>query len=353
MEEELKKRKLEKTKEDEFAEMKEHIMSSAQITTKLSDHKEMIEEAYKALDIKDQEIAKLEEKVKIMEESFGMIMQSFQTQLVEMQKEIKELKCGNMKQEGDTAPQKVTEPVKDPIGKREHPWVSPRTKKSDKEINKTTSKIKEVLLKQTPPIQQSTKGNAQISYLQKLKENIRTTTDPVSLLLKKEQTHSDGIIVSWTIEMRLNDKGQYLPRQSMLAVIKRITDTKPLNISMITSSSAQILFKEEDLPSFQKLLSSKMIQVVDTKKDNFHQGDIARLAHLYLSGYHKDLAYAAIQNLPVPIITQILTKAATLVKQRFPNVLTQKRWNFIIKKDILVFQPPQEGMDVSSTNHKG
>ena len=115
-------------------------------------------------------------------------------------------------------------------------------------------------------------------------------------------------------------------------------------------TTAQILFKEEDLPSFQKLLSSKMIQLVDTKKDDFQQRDIARLAHLYLSGYYKNLAYAAFLNLPVPIIAQILTKAAMLVKQRFHNVPTQKRWNFIIKKDIIAFQPSQEGMDIPTTN---
>jgi hypothetical protein len=82
-------------------------------------------------------------------------------------------------------------------------------------------------------------------------------------------------------------------RESMVAVIKDKTGKAPLSISVISTSTAQILFKEEDLPSFQKLLDSKMIQLVETKKDNFHQRDIARLAHLYLSGYHKDLAHAA------------------------------------------------------------
>ena len=123
----------------------------------------------------------------------------------------------------------------------------------------------------------------------------------------------------------------------MVAVIEDIAGKTPLSISVILTSTSQILFKEEDLPSFQKLLSSKMIQSVDTKKDDFQQRDIARLAHLYLSGYCKNLAYAAFQSLPDPTIAQILTKAATLVKQRFHNVPTQKRWNFIIKKDIIAF----------------
>jgi hypothetical protein len=92
-----------------------------------------------------------------------------------------------------------------------------------------------------------------------------------------------------------------------------------------------------------------MIQLVETKIDDFHQRDIARLAHLYLSGYYKNLAHAAFQNLPDTIIVQILSKAATLVKQRFYNIPTQKRWNFIIKKDIVAFQPSQEGMDIPLT----
>ncbi len=87
----------------------------------------------------------------------------------------------------------------------------------------------------------------------------------------------------------------------MVAVIEDIAGKTPLSISVISTSTAQILFKEEDLPSFQKLLDSKMIQLVDTKKDDFQQKDIARVAHLYLSGYYKDLAYAAFQNLSNPI----------------------------------------------------
>jgi hypothetical protein len=62
------------------------------------------------------------------------------------------------------------------------------------------------------------------------------------------------------------------------------------------------MFKEADLPSFQRLLSSNMIQLVDTKKDNLQQRDIARY---YLSGYYKELAHAAIRDLPTSIITNI------------------------------------------------
>jgi hypothetical protein len=51
----------------------------------------------------------------------------------------------------------------------------------------------------------------------------------------------------------------------MVAVIEDIAGKTPLSISVISISTAQILFKEEDLPSFQKLLSSKMIQLVERR----------------------------------------------------------------------------------------
>jgi hypothetical protein len=79
----------------------------------------------------------------------------------------------------------------------------------------------------------------------------------------------------------LNEKGQNFLRQSMLAVIEDITGKAPQSISVVSTSTAQILFKEEDLPCFRKLLDSKMIHKVETKTDNFQQKDITRVAHLY------------------------------------------------------------------------
>jgi hypothetical protein len=329
MEEEIKKRKYIK----EFPEIEENLMDQTQLTRKLIDQKELIEEIFELLDIKDQEILDLAKTVKNLEESAGMMMNSFQIQLEALQKEIKESKCGRTEKERVAVP-KVTEShptttVKEPIKKMENPWKTVSAKKTDKGTNKSASTVKDVI-PQIPQKHQTTVENAQTSYLQKLKK------DPTSLLIKKEKIHSDGLITNWIVRISLNEKGQNFPRQSMVAVIEDITGKAPLSISMISTSTAQILFKEEDLPSFQKLLNSKMIQLVETKKDDFHQRDIARLAHLYLSGYYKDLAHAAFQNLPDTII---LSKAATLVKQRFYNIPTQKRWNFIIKKEIVAFQP--------------
>jgi hypothetical protein len=138
-------------------------------------------------------------------------------------------------------------------------------------------------------------------------EEIKSAENPSSLLLKKEKIQSYGLITNLTLRILLNEKGQNFPRQSMVAVIEDIAGKSPLSISVISTSTAQIFFKEEDLPSFQKLLNSKLIQLVDTKNTDFHQRDMTRLAHLYLSGYYTSLAYAAFQNLPDPLI-------ATLVK---------------------------------------
>jgi hypothetical protein len=240
----------------------------------------------------------------------------------------------------DYGPMKGNEGWIDPVEIRQE-----SAKRRGKETKQSASIVKEVPLKIAQK-NQNTEGSSQTTYLQKLKKDIKSAVDPSSLLLKKETTHLDGPIMSWTLRIELTNRAKNFCLLSMLAVIEQTTGKKPLSISVINASSAQICFREEDLLSFQKLLTSKMIKLVETKKDNFQQADIVRLAHLYLSGYYKDLAHAAVQNLPVHITTQILTKAATLVKQRFKNVPTQKRWNFIIKKDLIAFQPPQEGMEI-------
>jgi hypothetical protein len=320
-------------------------MSPAQMTTKITDQKEVIEELFEEMETKNQEYLELSRRMENTDKMVEWMLKEFQMEISALKSEIETLKCGNMSQEGISVPQKVAETTKEPIEKGDRPWESARRRKLVKGTNKTASTVNEVLPIQTPPKQNAEKVT-QATYLEKLKKNIKTAPDPSLLLLKKDQIHSDGDIVSMTINISLTDNAKNLPMLSMLAMIEQKTGKKPLNISMISATSAQILFKIEDTDSFHKLLDSKMIQLLTTKKDNFHLRDITRLAHLYLSGYHKKLAYAAFQDLQDPTKIQILTKAATLVKQRFHNVHTQKRWNFIIKKDLIAFQPLEEVMDV-------
>jgi hypothetical protein len=337
MEDELKKRKL----ENEFAGKLEYTMSPAQLTTKITDQKELIAELFEEMGTKNQEYLELTRRMENMDSMVQCIFKEFQMEISALKSEIETLKCGNMSQEGIPVSQKETETTKEPIVKGDQTWEeATRKRKLIKEkINKTASTVNEVLPK-TPP-----KKTTQATYLEKLQKEIKSA-DPCSHLLKKDQIHSDGDITSMTINIALTDKAKSLPMLSMLAVIEQKTGKKPLNISMISPSSAQILFRTEDTDSFHKLLECKMIRLLPTKKDNFHLGDITRLAHLYLSGYHKKLAYAAFQDLQDHTKVLILTKAATLVKLRFHNVHTQKRWNFIIKKDLIAFQPVEEVMDV-------
>jgi hypothetical protein len=328
MDKEMKKRKYNKGFPEkaenllllEFPEMAENLMDQAQLTRKVSDLKELVGEMYGLLDKKDQKIWELTKNMKQMEDGVGMIMKSFQIQLDAVKEEVKRAKCGHMEKERVTVP-KVTEShptttVKEPIKKMENPWKTVSTKKTNKTTNKSASTVKDVL-PQIPQKHQNTVAITQASYFKKLKQEIKNSVNPASLLIKKEKIYSDGPIITWTVRIALNEKGQNFPRQPMLTVIEDKTGKAPLSISVISTSTAQIVFKEEDLSSFQKLLDSKMIQLVETKKGNFQQRDISRLAHLYLSGYHKDLAHAAFQNLSETIIVQILSKAATLVKQRF------------------------------------
>jgi hypothetical protein len=92
-----------------------------------------------------------------------------------------------------------------------------------------------------------------------------------------------------------------------------------------------------------------MIELVEAKKENFQQRDINRIAQLYLRGYFKELARAAIQDLPTPIVELVLVKAAELVKSKFQNKLLQKRWLFNIQKDKIAFQPAVMEVDRTSS----
>jgi gas vesicle protein len=199
----------------------------------IATYKELIVEIYGLLDKKDQEISELTMSVKKLEEAAGMIMESFQIQLDAVKEEVKRASCCHMEKEKVAVPKVTvshpTTTVKEPMKKMEEPWKTVSVKKTDKKTNKSASTVKDVL-PQIPPNHQNIVANAQASYLQKLKQEIKTSVNPASLLLKKEKIHSDGPI--------------------MLAVIEDKRGKAPLSISVISTSTAQILFKEEDLPSF-------------------------------------------------------------------------------------------------------
>ena len=138
----------------------------------------------------------------------------------------------------------VTHPtatVKEPA--METAWKSVQTKKKT-----TKPAAAKVVESQLPPKQQNTVASTPPTYLQKLKQDIKNSVNPVEFLLKKEKIHSNGSIISWTLRIALNEKGQNLPRQSMLAVIEDITGKAPQSISVASTSTAQILFKGDDLP---------------------------------------------------------------------------------------------------------
>jgi hypothetical protein len=335
----MKKRKL----ENQFLGKEENQMTQAQISTKLGDQAEMIRELFEMMDQKEQEIVILSKKVMNIEEASSGIFNTFQMQLEIMQKEIEDLKHGNAVRETVVRPQKVTEscPIrltKEPTRIKEASWKTVSTKKAVKETNKATSTVKEVLPSQRPQKIQTTEGNIQTSYLQKLKTEIKSAVSPSVSLFKKDIIHPESHIINWTLKMELNDKGQSLPKDSMEAIIKEHTGTLPQSISVMSPSKVQILFKEEDLPRFQKLLDVKQIVKINAIVDNLQQRDITRLAHLYLQGYYKELAHAPLLGLPAPTIVQVLAKALMLVPRRFENAVKQNRWKYNIKKDQLHFQ---------------
>jgi hypothetical protein len=57
--------------------MEENQMTPSEVTIKLGDHKEMIEELFEIIDQKDQEVWTLTEKVKALEETTTVIIKTF------------------------------------------------------------------------------------------------------------------------------------------------------------------------------------------------------------------------------------------------------------------------------------
>jgi hypothetical protein len=378
LEEEVKKRKFNskgdtqrRMEEDKFLELTENQMSKEQMTRKLSDQGELIAEIFGLLDIKEQVILDLSKTVKNLEESSRMIMNSFQI----MQKEIKELKCGFTEKERVAVPQKVTEnrptiTVKEPIGEKELPWKTV----SSKETNKTST-VKEDYgdMKKEEQIQEGqtwvgkVKKNIQLTssntnmqrgrqpskmsqsqYVAKVREDIRLEKIPCDSLLQKDNFTEGEEIASMTIRLKLTAMGQTCPAASMKKIIEKRVGIQPLSLSVISNRSCQILFKKKDSVSFQNLLIPNQIELMEAKKEDFQQQDVDRIAQLYLRGYFKELARAALQNLPTPTVKLVLARATEFVKSKFQNKLLQKRWLFNIQKDKIAFQPVE--MEIGSTN---
>ena len=350
MEEELKKRKI------EFLKKEENQMTPSQVTIKLGDHMELIEELFEKLEEKDQEVLTLAEKVKKLEDTTTVIISSFQMQLELMQKEINDLKIGNTVKETIEMPkmETVNSPIaeaKEPTMQKEtplNPWKTTSSKKTNRETNQSTTKGKSPPTSFKEAVQSGNQSSqmSQAQFVAKTRKDIQLVEKPCLTLLQKDNFEAVQEIASMTLRIRLNAKGQICPLDAMKRIIEEIVGIQPLSLSVISPTSVQILFKKGDLASFQKLVIPNKIELVEPKKDNFQQRDINRIAQLYLRGYYKELARAALQGLPTSTIELVLVKATELVKTRFQNKITQKQWMFNIQKDKIAFQSAAMEMDV-------
>jgi hypothetical protein len=151
--------------------------------------------------------------------------------------------------------------------------------------------------KQTPQMSQA-------QYMEKIKRDVQTVEKPCLSLLRKVNLEKVEEIVSITLKIRLTTKGQICPLDSIKRIIEDTVGIQPLSLSVISPTSFQILYKKGDSDSFQKLLIPGKIQLVEAKRDNFQPRDINRMAQLYLRGYFKERARAAIQDLPTPTVEQ-------------------------------------------------
>jgi hypothetical protein len=178
---------------------------------------------------------------------------------------------------------------------------------------------------------------SQAQFIEKTRKVIQLVKDPCLSLLQKEECDEKVEITSMTIKIRLNTKGQTCPLVSARKIIEQTVGKLPLSISVISPTLFQILYKTEDTVSFQKLLIPNRIETVEAKKENFQHWDINRIAQLYLRGYFKELARAALQDLTTPTVELVLARATELVKLNMQNKLMQKRWLFNIQKDKIAF----------------
>ena len=180
---------------------------------------------------------------------------------------------------------------------------------------------------------------SQSDLLAKIKKNIESVDKPCSALLQKAPLEKVEEIVSLTLYFKLTSTAQIFPKQSMKKIIGEIAGIQPLNISVISPTAVQILFKKGDSAAFQKLLSLDSIQRVEPRTQNIQGRDLHRIAHLYLRGYFKELAQAALQDLPGPVVQLVLLKALEIVKIQCPRKTLQKKKLFNIQRDMATFQP--------------
>jgi hypothetical protein len=254
----------------------------------------------------------------------------------------------------------TTVPVKEgwttvPVKTREKSISSKKEEHTQKEVIGSAAPVKSLAKDQPTPYKEAVQRGkqspqmSQAQYMEKIKRDIQTVEKPCLSLLRKVNLEKVEEIVSMTLQIRLTTKGQICPLESMKRIIEDTAGIQPLNLSVISPTSIQILYKKGDSDSFQKLLIPGKIQLVEAKRDNFQPRDINRIAQLYLRGYFKELARAAIQDLPTPIVQLVLVRAMEIVKSKFSIKIMQKKWLFHIQRDRTAFQPAVMEIDKNSS----
>jgi hypothetical protein len=237
---------------------------------------------------------------------------------------------------------------------REKSISSKKVERTKKEVIGTAAPVKSLTKDQPTPYREAVQREKQLpqmsqsEQMEKIKKDIETVDKPCLALLQKVDLEKVEEIVSMTLRIRLNSKAQIFPLESMRRIIVEIVGIKPLNLSLISPTSIQILFKKGDSAAFQKLMNPDTIQLVEPKRHNLQVRDINRLAQLYLRGYFKELAQAAIQDLPVPVVQLVLQKAMEIVKLKCPIKILQKKRIFQIQRVMSAYQPVAMETDESS-----
>jgi hypothetical protein len=198
--------------------------------------------------------------------------------------------------------------------------ISKKVERTKKQVIETAVPVKILTKDQPTPYREAVQRGKQLplmsqsEQLAKIKKDIKSVDKPCLALLQKVPLEKVEEIVSLTLKIKLTSMAQIFPLQSMRRIIVEIVGIQPLNLSVISPTSVQILFKKGDSAAFQKLKTLGTIQLVEPKRHNLQGRDIHWIAQLYLRGYFKELAQAALQDLPVPVVQLVLQKAMEIVK---------------------------------------
>jgi hypothetical protein len=142
-----------------------------------------------------------------------------------------------------------------------------------------------------------------------------------------------------TVTLPLSKKAQEKPMMAWKQALASLTGHVPLMVSLINPGRGEVWYDSKAAPEVSSVLSREgylVENVVVTEKD------LGRRMQAYLAGYFLLLRREALTGFSPDLQLKILDLAATNLKAKFPDRLTQQQWKHQIAKDRLWIQDEME-----------